>query len=130
MLKEGFYPPKRRKTFNQEMVQSLMLRLGLRSHRGSQQREELAQHEWWLSDLASVLEMPTITLYNWVKRRWVKARQQPEYPKHWIIWADEAELERLKKHRQRPLGEVLRQRWKGEVPTIALCPKANETSSS
>ena len=128
--KEGFYPPKRRKTFNQEMVQSLMLRLGLRSHRGSQQREELAQHEWWLSDLASVLEMPTITLYNWVKRRWVKARQQPEYPKHWIIWADEAELERLKKHRQRPLGEVLRQRWKGEVPTIALCPQANETSSS
>ncbi|MDJ0704017.1 MAG: recombinase family protein [Leptolyngbyaceae cyanobacterium MO_188.B28] len=119
---EGFHPPKRRQTFNRPIVQTLMRRLGLRPHRGSQTRAVLAQHEWWLPDLASALAMPTTTLYHWVQRGWVKARQQPEYPRHWIIWADETEIKRLKKHRQRPAGEVLRQRWKGETPAIAIGP--------
>lgn len=126
----GFYPPKRRKTFNREMVCSLMRSLGLRTHRVPQQREGLAENEWWLPNLARALEMPTITLYNWVRRGWVHARQQDQYPKQWIIWADDVELQRLKSHRQRPAGEVLKQRWKGEITSIALCPEINATSSS
>jgi hypothetical protein len=65
--------------------------------------------------------MPTTTLYNWVRRGWVKARQQTEPPKHWIIWADETELERLSTHRQQPNEDILKQRWQGETPSIA-CP--------
>jgi hypothetical protein len=69
--------------------------------------------------------MPTVTLYNWVRRGWVKARQQSEFPKQWIIWADEVELERLKTHRQQPTGAILRQRWQGEVPVITIPPVSN-----
>jgi DNA invertase Pin-like site-specific DNA recombinase len=127
---EGFYPPKRRKTFNAEEVRTLMRRLELVSPKIPANQAALAEHEWWLSQLASVLQMPTVTLYNWVRRGWVKARQQSEFPRHWIIWADEAELERLKTHRQQPPGEILRQRWQGEVPVIAIPPGPNKTDLS
>ncbi len=120
---EGFRPPKRRQTFNREIVRTLIRYLGLGTRPLPKAREPLSEHEWWLPELASTLEMPTPTLYNWVQRGWVKARQQTEPPKHWIIWADEAELERLRTHRQRPVGEILQQRWKGEVPTIAIPPE-------
>jgi hypothetical protein len=120
---EGFRPPKRRKTFNREMVRTLMRHLGLGTRKSPTTRESLTEHEWWLPELAAALEIPAPTLYNWVQRGWVKARQLPEPPKHWIIWADEAEMERLRTHRQRPAGEILQQRWKGEVPTIAIPPE-------
>lgn len=122
---EGFYPPKRRKTFNAEEVRALMRRLGLVTPRIPENQASLAEHEWWLPQLAGVLQMPTVTLYNWVRRGWVKARQQSEFPKQWIIWADEVELERLKTHRQQPTGAILRQRWQGEVPVIAIPPMSN-----
>ena len=103
---EGFRPPKRRQTFNREMVRTLIRHLGLGAHQLLKAREPLSENEWWLPELASTLEMPTPTLYNWVKRGWVKARQQLETPKHWIIWADETEMERLRTHRQTPEGEI------------------------
>lgn len=126
---EGFHPPKRRKTLYREEVRTLLRRLGLGSKRVVP-TQSLPEHEWWLSDLAQVLQMPTVTLYNWVQRGWVKARQCPEPPKHWIIWADEAELARLRTHRQQPPGEVLRQRWRGEIPAITLSPNVTATSLS
>ena len=120
---EGFHPPKRRQTFNRDIVGALMRRLGLRTRRTPTTRESLTDHEWWLPDLAAELGMPTPTLYAWVKRGWVNAWQRSERPKHWIIWADKAELERLKRHRQYPTGEILRQRWHGEIPGITTPPK-------
>ena len=119
---EGFRPPKRRQTFNRAIVQTLIRQLGLRTCPLPKARGSLSEYEWWLPELAATLKMPTVTLYNWVRRGWVKARQQPAPPKCWIIWADEAELERLRTHRQRPAGEVLQQRWQGEVPTITIPP--------
>lgn len=119
---DGFRPPKRRQTFNPEMVQTLLRRLGLRAHSAVPAKAPLPLPEWWLPDLAAKLDMPTMTLYNWVQRGWVKARQQAEPPKHWIIWADEAELERLSTHRQRPNGDILKQRWQGKTPSIARPP--------
>ena len=89
-----------------------MRRLGLRQRQtGAKNREALQLSEWWLSELAQQLEMPEITLYNWVKRGWVKARQQDNPPHCWIIWANETEIERLKQLRQRPVGYATRQRW-------------------
>lgn len=122
----GFRPPKRRNHFNREGVQALMRRLGLIHPSSSKTREALAENEWWLPDLARHLEMPQPTLYNWVQRGWVRAHQQADSRKSWIIWADEAELERLKTHRQRPAGEVLQQRWRGETPAIAISPKVTD----
>jgi DNA invertase Pin-like site-specific DNA recombinase len=119
----GFHPPKRCKTFNREILRSLMRSLGLGTRHRPKPREALAKHEWWLPELALHLRMPEVTLYNWVQRGWVKARQLPKPPKHWVVWADEAELERLSSHRQRPVGEFLRQNWKGEVPVITIPPQ-------
>ena len=119
---EGFHPPKRRKTFNPEILRSLMRRLGLGTRRSPKPRKPLATDEWWLPDLALALEMPEVTLYNWVQRGWVNARQLPEPPKHWVIWADEAELGRLRAHRERPVGDVRRQLWQGEVLDITVPP--------
>lgn len=119
---EGFHPPKRRKTFNREILRSLMRRLGLGTRRSPKPRQPLTTHEWWLPDLALALEMPEVTLYNWVQRGWVNARQLPEPPKHWVIWADEAELGRLRAHRARPVGDVRRQLWQGEVLDITVPP--------
>ena len=95
---EGFHPPKRCKTFNSDVLRSLTRRLGLGTYRSSKPRNPLTENEWWLPDLAITLKMPEVTLYNWVRRGWVNARQQPESPKYWIVWADEAELERLRTH--------------------------------
>ena len=120
---EGFHPPKRRATFTRASVRALMRRLGLQVRRSQVPHKSLATNEWWLPELADELDMPTPTLYSWVRRGWVNAHQCSEYPKYWIIWADEAELERLRTHRQRPAGEVLRQRWNREVPAIAMPPE-------
>jgi hypothetical protein len=122
---EGFHPPRRRETFSRDSLRRLMRQLGLLARQRPTARELLPEHEWWLADLAIHLEMPETTLYNWLKRGWVKARQHPKPPKHWIIWADEMEIKRLKDHRQKPPGEVLRQLWKGETPAIATPPSSD-----
>lgn len=116
---EGFHPPKRRQTLNVEEIRTLMHRLRLRPSRSFSAQLTLATHEWLLADLSQHLDMPSVTLYNWIQRGWVKARRSPEPPRCWIVWADDAELERLRCHRQMPAGEVLRQRWSGQVPLIA-----------
>ena len=39
-----------------------------------------------------------------------------------------AELDRLRNHRQCPASEVLKQRWRGETPAIAISPKDTDIS--
>jgi len=110
--------------FSLNSSQTVMRRLGLRQRQtGAKNREALQLSEWWLSELAQQLEMPEITLYNWVKRGWVKARKQDNPPHCWIIWANETEIERLKQLRQRPAGYATRQRWlKQSASDLPPCP--------
>lgn len=122
---EGFRPPKQRQTFNRDCTRRLMQQLGLRTTHRRKNHGTLAQYEWWLADLALCLGMPSITLYNWVRRGWVQAKQHPG-SHQWIIWADETELERLKRHRQQSLGHILHQRWQGNVPEIAVTTEPSE----
>ncbi|NJP08820.1 MAG: recombinase family protein [Leptolyngbyaceae cyanobacterium RU_5_1] len=77
----GFYPPKRRSTFNAQQIQSLVRNLGLHTTRNQRTKQELPLHEWWLTDLAQVLSMPTVTLYSWIRAGWVNARQQEHLPR-------------------------------------------------
>lgn len=117
---EGYHPPKRRASFNREGVCELRRRLGLsQKHSCSTHRDDLGEAEWWLADLARTIGMPSITLYNWVKRGWVKARQQEKPPRNWIIWADAAELERLRQRRLLPLGHTTRQKWLNQMPSVS-----------
>lgn len=109
---EGYRPPKRRERFGQQGMRDLLHRLGLREPRSrSVRRDGLAEHEWWLPELARAIGMPTVTLYTWIGRGWVKARRQQQPPRRWILWADPAEVERLRERHQRPQGYYTRRRW-------------------
>jgi hypothetical protein len=90
---EGFAPPKRRGSFNSEMVRGLMLRRGLRDER--RDAEILEPGEWWLKDLADKLNMPRAKLRGWAHRGWVHSRTTPAQGL-WIVWADDDELTRLR----------------------------------
>jgi hypothetical protein len=101
--REGFYPPKRRTTFRAQQVQKLIRELSLAPARqNTVEREELEEHEWWLSDLAQYLDMSTVTLYSWIRRGWVQARQDETPFRYWVIWADEAELELEDNNKSKP----------------------------
>jgi DNA invertase Pin-like site-specific DNA recombinase len=113
---EGYRPPKRRQRFGRQGVRDLMHRVGM-SEKGSRsvQRDGLGDHEWWLPELARKIPMPDVTLYNWIKRGWVKARQQENPPRRWIIWADGMEIEQLRERHQRPNGYYTRRLWVDEL---------------
>jgi DNA invertase Pin-like site-specific DNA recombinase len=98
---EGWHPAKRCETFNGAMVQSLLARLGLRSQRRTPAREVSRQpDEWTLAELSHRLDRPQPTLYRWLHRGVLKARQviQQGHPL-WLIQADTNELERLRSRR-------------------------------
>ena len=111
---EGWRPPKRRDTFNTPMVARLLARRGL--HTGSAKRRTeadlaAAPDEWRLSDLALALDMPAITLFGWIRRGWVRARQVgASGHTRWLVWADAHECERLRARRVAPGAGTDRQR--------------------
>lgn len=111
---EGYHPPRGANRFSRQAIYALLHKLGLR-HVRTRARGKLAEHEWWLSDLARSLHMSTSTLHAWVERGWVKAHRQ-ETTSYWIVWADEAELARLKQHRARPAGDYSRKLWLHSLP--------------
>jgi hypothetical protein len=107
---EGYHPPKRGERVGRQGVLALQKRLGLRAEPSrSVSREGLHEHEWWVP--AQELQMPEVTLYHWIRRGWVRARQQETAPRRWIALADAADLERLRERRQRPAGYYTRRRW-------------------
>lgn len=95
---EGWRPAKRSETFNAAMVSTLQLRQGLRSRQSAYlDRDEGADGEWTLAGLAGYVGIPEPTLYRWLRRGQLQARQvvHANHPL-WLIRADEAELTRLR----------------------------------
>lgn len=92
---EGFYPPKRSGMFTAAVVYALLKRRSLIGNERSHD-ELLGQHEWWLTDLARELKITHMKLRDWVKRGWVQSRKTPVQGR-WILWANQAEVNRLKK---------------------------------
>jgi DNA invertase Pin-like site-specific DNA recombinase len=114
---EGYRPPKRREEFGRQGIGDLMRRLGLVP--GEDRRPEgrdgaLGEDEWWLAELAAELGMPKVTLYSWIRRSWVRARQEQERHCRWVVWANEGEVERLRRLRSLPAGHHVRCKlWAG-----------------
>lgn len=91
---EGFVPPRRRGAFSVDLVAPILQQLGLV---GELRRVDLLDRdEWWIGDLAAHLKVPACKIHYWVSQGWVHRRRTPS-GKHWIIWADRAELARLEK---------------------------------
>lgn len=110
---EGYRSPKLVEGFGCQGVQKLMRRLGLRPRGGRQRPPEglLGEHEWWLGDLAEQMRMPKQTLYTWIRRGWVRSRQLIGHARRWVVWADGAELERLRRLRELPRGYHTHRQW-------------------
>ncbi len=108
---EGHRPPKRRESFGAQGVRDLMRRLELTRNRSrSTSREGLVgEEEWWLPELAREIGMPSVTLYHWIRRGWVSARQRED--RRWVAWADETEIERLRRLHRLPRGYHTRKLW-------------------
>jgi hypothetical protein len=108
----GFRPPKRIPAFTPNAVSDLLRALGIqRSHipaRGN--RPALAQHEWWLRDLAAHLGMPEVTLDSWVRRGWATGYLHPQARLR-VVRADPAEVERLRTLHHVPRGQHNRRPW-------------------
>jgi hypothetical protein len=110
---EGYRPPKRRERFDGPGVQDLVRRLSVSASRPCRQVTPgiLGPDEWYLAALALQVPMPVVTLFNWVKRGWVRAEQREQAPRRWVAWADEAEIERLRERHRRPNGYYTRRLW-------------------
>jgi DNA invertase Pin-like site-specific DNA recombinase len=106
---EGYRPPKCAERFSRPAVLELMQRLGVHKPR-TRRRATLAVHEWWVSDLARTVGIPKTTLHPWRKRGWLQARWHAQ-TQRWMVWADGAELERLKQRHALPPGYYSRRLW-------------------
>jgi hypothetical protein len=51
------------------------------------------------------------TLATWLQRGWLTAHQRDEPLRRWVIWADAAELARLRGLRQRSVADEARRCW-------------------
>jgi hypothetical protein len=109
---EGFRPPKRIAVFTPSAVSDLLRALGLQRPRNpaSRNRPALAQHEWWLRDLAAHLGMSQVTLDHWVRRSWATGYLHPQ-ARLTVVRADPAEVERLHALHHVPRGQHNRRPW-------------------
>jgi DNA invertase Pin-like site-specific DNA recombinase len=91
---EGFVPPRRCGAFSVDTVAPILRQLGLVGE--LRRKDILGLDEWWIRDLAARLETPTCKVHYWARQGWVHSRKTAS-GRHWIVWADDEELERLEK---------------------------------
>ncbi len=108
----GFRPPRSTTGFRAEMITQLQRQLGMKAPRPRVQHHEgFLPHEWWPTELARHLRIPRGTLLHWIRQGVLRARQLDEPLHRWVVWADEAEQERLRAYHQRVIGDEFRHRW-------------------
>ncbi len=83
--------------FDANKVRQLLSRWGLSGPRVEQVK--LGPNEWWLSDLARLVDVNVSVLRKWTNRRWVHCRRSSVLLGWRILWADPDEIERLKRLR-------------------------------
>jgi DNA invertase Pin-like site-specific DNA recombinase len=109
LAQEGFRSPKQDRALNRQTVIELMRHLAIRQP-NQPPRPRLGPHAWRLSELGGELGRSITTLHLWRKRGWLAARwYEPE--RCWVVWADEAELGRLKARCTLSAGEINHTKW-------------------
>jgi DNA invertase Pin-like site-specific DNA recombinase len=119
---EGFHPPKRSPRFTKGILSCFLRERGIRTAawpRSSDSEQHLAEHEWWLADLATQLKMPIATLHRWQRVGWLTSRKVLAAKGRWAIYADADELLRLRRLRDSSRG------WPQPYPTELITPKLN-----
>ncbi|QDV39326.1 hypothetical protein ElP_72910 (plasmid) [Tautonia plasticadhaerens] len=97
---EGFHPPKRTDRFTGGMVLRLTSRLGLERRQRHGSASGLGRDEYRSMGLARRLGMPRDTVRRWLRAGWLTVRRDAEG--HHVIWADAAELRRLRELHRLP----------------------------
>jgi hypothetical protein len=95
----GWRTPTQRNRFNERLVRAMIARYGA-PPKGPPRPPSEQRDEWWLKDLATMLQMPVVTLYGWLRRGWLRSRQLNGRR---VIIVDRAELRRLQRLRERCL---------------------------
>ena len=109
---DGYLPPHGDGRFSARTVGTLQRRLGATAPRPRMRRRgELGPEEWWPAELGRALEVPRSTLFGWIRRGAVRARRLDEPLHRWVIWADGAELDRLRRHHGRSMEIEMRRPW-------------------
>lgn len=109
---EGWRPAHGGETFTPSMVRRLLARrdarqLGART--GVTEGIPKAANEWTTDELVELLDMPRVTLYDWIKKGTLTARRTCyQHRTVWLIWADENELARLRDRRAYPYRKAPR----------------------
>lgn len=120
LAQEGYRTSRNKARFQPKEMRALLGRLGLRrASRRARRRRQPPQ--WWLTDLARVLDMPAATLYSWLRRGEVQGYQDTT-SQRWIVRADAAELKRLQQRRALPPDTLNRQRWSDATSRATLPP--------
>ena len=98
---EGFYPPKRTDHFTGQMIVRLLgdRQPASRRPRAMADAALLEKHEHWLTDLARRMKIPVATMHKWQRLGWVHSRKVNVAGGRWAIWADDAELQRMRRIR-------------------------------
>jgi hypothetical protein len=99
--RDGFAPPKRPERFSGSLIARLLSHRGLHGPRPRTMVDTtvLQSHEYWLTDVASTMNMPMATVHKWPRLGWVHRRKVAVAAGRWAIWADDNELERLRRLR-------------------------------
>ena len=109
LAQEGFRSPRHGEPFTHEAIRTLRRRLGLSAHR-ARLHPIWQGHEWGIAELAGALDVSPSTVYVWRKRGGLQSRWDAAL-KRWVVWADEAELDRLKAYSRQSVGAKNRQEW-------------------
>ncbi len=102
---EGWRPPKRRDTFNAQMVYHLLLKSGAETikYRRRPPQIERLENEWTIRELAEEIGMPQPTLYTWVQKGRLSCRNIGGGPKRAVlVRADPETIAALKAIRATP----------------------------
>ena len=109
---EGYCPARGAAHFGTQTIRQIQRQGGVRASRPrSRSRQELLPDEWWPAELVRMLGIPRASLHHWIRQGLVRARQLDEPLHRWVVWADEAEHERLRQYHQRAIGDDFRHRW-------------------
>jgi DNA invertase Pin-like site-specific DNA recombinase len=106
----GFRPPKRTTRFTGPMVRGLLERLGLPGRERLGSRVGLDADEWRPGALARHLDISRETITKWRSKGWLHSRRDADG--YWVLWADAAEIARLRELHALPRTWANKSRFK------------------
>ena len=90
----------RGEAFNGRTVRHMFTRFGLTGRpAGLAPGEKLGRSAWWLPELAYELGVKPVVVHRWRQSGSVTARQLAGDQSRWIVWANAAEVRRLRRLR-------------------------------